>query len=230
MNNTQSDVQVRWFKPVNQIGQFTMIVGMALSFLPFLYVAITYNAWPPLAAVGVAVFNVAAAFGAAWIVEPVSYFPALGTAGSYMGILAGSIGQMRVPAALVAKEVAGVEENTQEAEIVATCGIAGSVIMNCVITTLTAVAGAVIIAMLPEVVLKVMAAYILPAIFGAVLAMFSSKGKIQITIPVLLLALLLVYLTTQKVLPPSVGKFGMPITVVIGLIIARIEYKMGIAK
>lgn len=229
-SNTGEDVEKRWFAPVNRIGQFTLTIAMILSFLPFIYVALRYNVMPPSGAIAVGIFNVSSAFVVAWIVEPISYFPALGTAGSYMGILAGSIGQMRVPAALVAKEVAGVEENTQEAEIIATCGIAGSVFMNIIITTLTALAGAVIISFLPEIVLRVMSAYILPAIFGAVLAMFTTKGKIQITIPVVILTLGINYLVKIGAMPSLLSKFTMLICVIIGIVVARIEYKQGWAK
>lgn len=229
-SGAQNDLRTRWFIPVNRLGQFTLIVAMFLSFLPFVYLVLRFKIMPPMAALALGVFNVASAYVAAWVVEPISYFPALGTAGTYMSFLAGSIGQMRVPAALVAKEVAGVEENTQEAEIIATCGIAGSVFMNCIITTLTAIAGAFIIAALPEVVLKVMSAYILPAIFGAVLAMFTTKGKIQITVPVVLLALLINYMATQGMLPSIISKLIMLISVILGVLIARIEYKLGWAK
>jgi hypothetical protein len=230
MSNNNTDLQTVWYNPVNKLGRFTVVVAMGLSFLPFLYVMVVYNAVPPMAAVGLGIFNVSAAFAAAWIVEPLSYFPALGTAGTYMGILAGSIGQMRVPAALVAKNVAGTEENTQEAEIVGTCGIAGSVYMNCICTTLTALAGAFIDSALPEFILAALSAYILPAIFGAVLAMFTTKGKLQITIPVTIIALLLGYMSTVGALPVIVVRFLMPICVIVGIVVARIEYKMGIAK
>ncbi len=234
MSNTasevDSEVQAVWYTPVNRIGRVTLVVAMGLSFLPFLYLLVVYNAMPPAAAIGMGVFNVAAAFVAGWIVEPISYFPALGTAGTYMGILAGSIGQMRVPAALVAKNVAGTAENTQEAEIVGTCGIAGSVFMNCIATTVTAVAGAFIVASLPQFVLAALSAYILPAIYGAVLAMFTTKGKIQITIPVAIIAIILNYMAVGGMLGTLIPRFLMPICVVLGVVVARIEYKMGVAK
>ena len=229
-DDIDNEVQKAWYTPVNRIGRITLIIAMALSFLPFLYLLVVYNAMPPMAAVAMGVFNVGAAFIAGWVVEPISYFPALGTAGTYMGILAGSIGQMRVPAALVAKNVANVEENTQEAEVVATCGIAGSVFMNCIITTVTAIAGAFIVANLPNSVLAALSSYILPAIFGAVLAMFTTKGKLQITIPVLIFALAVNWLAVAGLMPSLIAKFLMPICVVAGVIVARIEYKMGIAK
>lgn len=221
------NIQERWFKPVNRLGRFTLVVAMFLSFLPFLYLVIRFGVMPPLDAIGLGIFNVGSAFIAGWIVEPISYFPSLGTAGTYMGILAGSIGQMRVPSALVAKSVAGVKENTQEAEIVGTCGIAGSVLMNCIFTTVTALAGSVIIAMLPEVVLSALSAYVLPALFGAVLAMFTSKGKLPIAVIVLIAATLLNYTLKIGLMPALIGKFGMPLCVVIGVLTARAGYKAG---
>ena len=228
-NKQSDDINVRWYRPVNRIGQMTLVVSMFLSFLPFLYIVIRYQVMPPTEAILVGVFNISSAFAAAWIVEPISYFPALGTAGSYMGILAGSIGQMRVPAAIIAKEVAGVEENTPEAEIIATCGIAGSVFMNCIITTLTALAGTVVIAMLPPIVLAVMSAYILPGIFGAVLAMFTTKGKTPITLIAALLALGLNAMIVAGWVAP-LAKFSMPLCVLMGIVVARVGYKQGWAK
>lgn len=224
------NIQERWYRPVNRLGRFTLVVAMFLSFLPFLYLVIRYDAMPPLNAIGLGIFNVGSAFIAGWIVEPISYFPSLGTAGTYMGILAGSIGQMRVPSALVAKSVAGVEENTQEAEIVATCGIAGSVLMNCTFTTLTAIAGSVIIAMLPGVVLNALSAYVLPALFGAVLAMFTTKGKFSVAVIMVVVATLINYTIKLGLMPSMLAKFAMPMCVVFGVMTARIGYKMGWAK
>lgn len=226
----KDNIQERWLNPVNKLGRFTLVVAMFLSFLPFLYLVVRFNAMPPLTAIGLGIFNVGSAFIAGWIVEPISYFPALGTAGTYMGILAGSIGQMRVPSALVAKSVAGVAENTQEAEIVGTCGIAGSVLMNCLFTTLTAMAGSIVIAILPAVVLSALSAYVLPALFGAVLAMFTTKGKLPIAAMVLVIAVIINYTSKVGILPSTVGKFAMPLCVIFGVLIARVGYKMGWAR
>lgn len=227
---SDNNIQTRWYKPVNRLGRFTLIVAMILSFGPFLYIVVRFNVMPPVSAIGVGFINITSAFAVAWVVEPISYFPALGTTGTYMGILAGSIGQMRVPAALVAKSVAGVEENTQEAELIATCGIAGSVFMNCIITTITALAGTLIISVLPESVMAALTDYILPGIFGAVMAMFTTKGKMQITIPTLLVAIGLNWLNMEGYLPGVLSKLVMFFCVVIGIGIARFEYKKGWAK
>lgn len=223
------EVKARWFKPVNRLGRITLTIAMVASFFPFMYLFIRYGDLPSAPVIFTAIGGVAAAYGAAWIVEPVSYFPALGTAGTYMGILAGSIGQMRVPAAVVAKSVAGVEENTQEAEIVSTCGIAGSVFMNIIILTATAVGGTLIISILPEKVLAAMTAYILPAIFGAVLAMFTGKGRLQLTGAIFAVALLINIGVTTGILPLPAWSL-MIITIVLGILIARLQFVKGWVK
>lgn len=224
-----SDPKTRWFKPVNRLGRTTEIIAIIASFFPFIYLCVVYGQIPDGASFGSAIGMLVSAYVVSWIVEPISYFPALGTAGTYMGILAGSMAQMRVPAALVAKRVAGVEDNTQEAEIIGTCGIAGSVYMNIIILTLTLVFGNIIIAALPQAVLDAMSKYVLPAIFGAILAMFTTKGKLQITVPVFALSILFYYLATVGFIPIPIP-FLLIISVVLGVIVARIEYKLGWAK
>ena len=224
-----NDVEERWFKPVNHLGRITESIAIVASFFPWMYLYFTYREMPPFGTILLGMGSVASAYVAGWIVEPISYFPALGTAGTYMGILAGSIGQMRVPAALVAKNVAGVEENTQEAEIIGTCGIAGSVYMNVIILTITAIGGSVIISYLPKVIMNTLAAYVLPSMFGAVLSMFCGTNRLQIAIPVLVLTTGLHFGINNKMVPiPPVA--AMLVTVLLGIAVARILYKLAVVK
>jgi len=206
-----------------------MIVAIILCFMPFVYLSVAHGIQLPLNAVIQGTILVWAAFAVAYIVEPVSYFPALGAAGTYMSFFAGSIGQMRVPASRVAKDVAGVEDGTHEADLVAICGIAGSIYLSTAMITLTAIAGTVILSILPKAVLGAITAYVLPAIFGAVVAMFS-KGRFKVGIPILLFALLLNVFFKFGFVPQLVKNLGMLICVVVGVYIARIMYKKGIAK
>jgi hypothetical protein len=226
---TTLSVEERWFRPVNRLGRITETIAMAASFFPFLYLYLTYREFPPLSTFFAALGGVSAAFVAGWIVEPISYFPSLGTAGTYMGILAGSIGQMRVPSAIVAKNVAGVEENTQEAEIVGTCGVAGSIILKPAVTTLTALGGSVIIAALPKVVLSTLSAYVLPSMFGAVLAMFTGPGRLQMTIPTIVISVALNLAVKYGIIPIPAWSL-MILTVVIGIVVGRVCYKLKLAS
>lgn len=49
-----------------------------------------------------------------WFVEPISYFPVVGAAGTYMAFLSGNISNMRIPCASMAQVAADVEPGTEK--------------------------------------------------------------------------------------------------------------------
>ncbi|MDR1741528.1 MAG: hypothetical protein LBR38_06765 [Synergistaceae bacterium] len=222
MPHSTHDEDKHWLKPVNRIGIATNCAAIGAGFLPAVYLYMAYGEFPPLEGFFAAWGLVLAAFGAVYVVEPISYFPALGTAGTYMGILAGSIGQMRVPAALIAKGAAGVEEDSHEAEIVGTAGIAGSVILSTAVTTATVAAGGMIMAYLPDAVMRTLEAYVLPAMFGAVLALFTGAGRLRVTVATVIAALVLSVCVTVYQAVPLPEWSLMIVTIVIGVVAARV--------
>lgn len=223
------DLQTRWVKPVNTIGRITVFVGMLLCFAPFLYLVLMYDAMPTWEQVFVGTLGVISAFGVVYFVEPIAFFPALGTAGTYMSFLAGAIGQQRVPAAVVAKNVAEVEDGSHEAELVAICGIAGSVYFNITLMTIAAIAGTFILAVLPDVVMNAITTYILPVVFGAVLAMFA-KGREKLLIPIMVFTIGIQMLNRAGVIPLMASRFIMLFCVIFGVAAARVMYKKGMVK
>ncbi len=88
-------------------------------------------------------------FGAFYIVEPISYYPILGLAGTYISFLSGNISNLRLPCSAMAQEVVGVQEGTKQAEIIGTMGIIGSVITNLIGVTLAAFVGSWLIGLFP---------------------------------------------------------------------------------
>lgn len=108
-----------------------------------------------------------------YIVEPISYFPILGIPGTYLTFLSGNTSNMRVPCSSVAQEAAGVEMGTEEGSIISTIGIATSILVNIVILTVGAVAGSVILNILPAPVKEALN-FLLPALFGAVFGQFAA--------------------------------------------------------
>lgn len=162
-----------WKVPVTRIGVATLLSAVVLSFFPVLYLYFAYGAFPPLDVALKAWGMIAAVFGAMYIVEPVSFYSILGLSGTYMSFLSGNIGNLRLPCAAMALEVTETEPGTHEAEVVSTLGIAGSIIVNIIGTTLAAFIGAKVIAVLPETVVTGLSTYTAPAIFGA---MFGSFG------------------------------------------------------
>ena len=91
----------------------------------------------------------ALSFGAFYIVEPISYYAALGMSGTYLGFLSGNIGNMRVPCAALALDVTDSKSGTIQAEVVSTMAICGSIITNLIATTGAVLVGSAVVAVLP---------------------------------------------------------------------------------
>lgn len=155
-------------------GRIWNLVGVLLSFAPALYIAVAYKSFPGVENILKGWALVVSIYGVYYFIEPISYFPILGTPGTLMGFISGNLGNMRVPCSAIAQDAVGVEPGTKKAELVSTLGIAGSIITNLIATLVAAVAGKIIMDLLPQPVLDAFK-YIAPAIFGSMFAMFMAK-------------------------------------------------------
>ena len=161
---------------VNKIGKFTGYVGVLVAFIPAVVLAVVFGILPKPATLLTAFISGASAFGVLWFVEPISYFPVVGSAGTYMAFLSGNISNMRIPCASMAQVAADVKPGTQEGSVIATLGMAVSIIINVSVLTVGAILGTSVLSMLPESV-KGALNYLLPALFGALLVQFGMKMK-----------------------------------------------------
>lgn len=161
---------------VNRIGKLTGYLGVLVAFVPALLLAVVYGILPKPAALLTAFISGASAFGVLWFVEPISYFPVVGSAGTYMAFLSGNISNMRIPCASMAQVAAGVEPGTEKGTVIATIGMAVSVIINVSVLTVGAILGTSVLALLPDSI-KGALNYLLPALFGALLVQFGVKMR-----------------------------------------------------
>jgi len=211
--------QDSFIRPVIRIGIVTLLIAWVGNFLPCLYIYFRYGIIPPWESILKIWVMVASVYGAFYLVEPISYYAILGLSGTYMSFLAGNISNLRLPCSAMAQEATGVEPGSQEAEVISTLGIAGSVIVNTIGVTLTAIVGAALLNFFPPFVKKAFA-YILPAVFGAVFAQFAIKypvvGLMAIPIPLILLGVI-------KVLPVWVV---IPACVFGTVALARLYYQL----
>lgn len=76
-------------KPSIRIGTITVLLAMLGSFFPNIYLYLAHGVWPDASHMFSAWGSVAMAFGAFYLVEPISYFPVFGPTGTYIGILSG---------------------------------------------------------------------------------------------------------------------------------------------
>lgn len=184
------DLNAAWKKNCIKIGTPTVLLAVLTSFVPVIWLCVHYDCWPDTNLILQAWGLLAATSIPFYIVEPVSYFNALGMSGTYMSFLAGNIGNMRVPCACQALDATNTERGTLESEVVATLGIAGSVVTNAIFVLIAALVGTAIVAALPESVSQALSSFASPAIFGALFGSFAIKkpslAVVGLVIPFLL--------------------------------------------
>ena len=174
--NKKEIYESQLIKPVVRIGMLTNLLACAGAFVPAIYLMIVYGAVPPVAAVIQGATATILGFSLVfWIVEPISYFPILGIPGTYMGFLSGNISNMRVPCSIQAQTSDKVEERTPEGSIISVLGVGMSIIVNVIVMTIGAFAGAAIISACPPAITRAFD-FILPAVFGGVFGQFAPKN------------------------------------------------------
>ena len=141
----ENKYMTEWKRNSIRIGAPTCILAAFTAFIPVLYLCSRYNCWPSLEVVLSAWALTALSFGAFYIVEPISYYAALGMSGTYLGFLSGNIGNMRVPCAALALDVTESESGTIQAEVVSTMAICGSIITNLIATTSAVLVGSAVV-------------------------------------------------------------------------------------
>jgi hypothetical protein len=121
-----------------------------------------------------------------WFVEPVSYFPILGPAGTYMSFLTGNIGNMRLPVIGAVQNALDLEAGTKKAEVAGIFALISSIIVNLLVLGLVVVAGQIIVNAMPKSLLNSFN-YALPGILGAMLVMFAKKMRLAHTVSLIVL-------------------------------------------
>lgn len=205
-------------RPIIRYGRFINLLCVLLCFTPSILLWVIYGAKPSWADIGKGWGLIASIFLVYAVIEPVSYFPILGLPGTYLGVLSGNIGNVRVPASAVSQEAVGVEPGSKKAELVSTIAISGSIITNMVIVTIGAIGGATLISIFPPIVREAFT-YVSPAIFGAMFGMNAVKNLKFGTFAVILVALLLGFTSLPAYVVVPAAVFG---TVAFGFI----EHKM----
>lgn len=172
MKNVTEDRYFEEFtKPVRKIGKVSLLLAIILGFLPGIYVAVTYDAMPTLAQIAGGWVMIMSTEFAYYFVEPISYFPILGEAGTYMSFLSGNISGIKIPSVTISQEEAGVQPGSREGEIVSSIAIAGSIILSMIMGFLAVVIGNVLFKYFPPM-LQELFSYVIPAIYGALMMMY----------------------------------------------------------
>ncbi|MEA4921619.1 MAG: hypothetical protein VB078_11985 [Clostridiaceae bacterium] len=214
------DYQNNFMKKVHLIGQGSMIIAAMLSFLPIAYFYFV-KGWQASGSAYTTVIIAIVAYGfSMWLTEPVSYYPILGSAGTYMSYLAGNVGNMRAPVAMAIQSSLGEEVTSPRGNIATIISIAMSVYVNLLILIGIVAGGEAILNILPKTIINAFA-YTLPSLYGSMLVMriMAKPKKALLYLPFTVV----IYFVTMYI--PAFTTYSLAICVVGTILAAYVLYK-----
>ena len=179
-----------WTNPVHKIGRISLITLCITSAFPVLYLYFVHGISAPADWLIKDLTLLAAAFGLIWLIEPISFYPALGLAGCYMAFLTGNIGNNKLPSAVLAQDITGIEQGSRASEVVNVLAICGATFTTTIMVCLGVAVGALVLGALPPAVVGAIKTFMVPSIFGALIVSFALKFPkiipIAVGVPLLL--------------------------------------------
>ena len=200
-------------------GQIALIMCIIANFIPGIYLWVAHGIMPSLQDILQIWLLAAGAYAVSWIVQPIAYFGAIGTAGTYLYWVIGSVVDIRLPAALMAQKMADVDPNSEEGECISTMAIAVSVFVSVGMITLFTIIGVQIIPYFPPFITGSFD-YILPALFGAVYINLAKKNM-RMGIGTLAVAIVLLIAMSFTSVPGALVNL---LVVILGMVVARVVY------
>jgi hypothetical protein len=197
-------------------GRWTTLVAALFTFLPALYLWLILGFRPTWGQIGTGWSIILSAYLIIYFVEPLGFYPVMGLSGIYIGYLAGNIPAVRLPAMLASQTAVKAEAGTKKGEIAGTIGIGTSVFISLIFVTAAALAGAQILAILPQFVISAFS-FTLPSILGAVIAQYFVKN------PSFVVLIMVVCIGVQMAPLPNVYKF--PLGILLSFILGFLQYQ-----
>lgn len=157
------------------------------------------------------------------IIEALTYGPILGPGASYLAFITGNLTNLKIPCAMNAIEISGVEAGSSESDILSTLSVASSTL----ITNAILLVGVLLLVPLTPILsspsLAPAFANVIPALFGALGYMFISQNwKISI-LP--LAFVLILFFALPPATASAISGGLIPISVLVTIVGARFLYK-----
>ena len=176
MENNKQKIVEKFQKDVHLWGRITIGIAFLFSLSIPIYLTFILGYYPETADIITGMITIAGFVGVVWFVEPISYFPTLGPAGTYMAFLSGNIGNMRLPVIAATQNALELEPGSEESEVAGIYAIFSSTFTNLFVLGLVMVAGQFIVNALPQTILNSFN-FALPGILGAMIVMLGAKLK-----------------------------------------------------
>lgn len=203
-------------------GKITCWLSIPLIFIPTAVLILLFGATITAGQILAAFIPLFASMLAWYIVDPITLFPILHVPGLYMTYIAGNSKEIRAPAASAAMSAADVEGGTEHGTMISCIAIATSVFVSIICMTIVALAGNVLLSILPGAVISALN-YLLPALYGSMCmqrAMLDPK-TFFVLVPFTILCCAMTNIGVFGVLPLGGGYAQILILVVIGALAAK---------
>lgn len=188
-----------------------------------LFASVRYGIWPDFKIIWPGVLTMWILMASYVLSEMIAFPPILGPGSLYLTYITGNLQNQKIPCALSAMSIAGIEAGSEKANAVSVVAVAVSSITTTVIIALGIVLMQPLTPVLNSPVLAPAFSNVVPAIFGALAGLWLLKEfKVSVVSVVLcLLGILVFKIDLQWVLLGGIA---------LTIIIARFMYKIGIIK
>lgn len=213
----------------HRLGRIWTAAALAVIVAVPLLFCVIYGVTPELDSMIKGAIAIVPMYWAIGLIEVFNYSPLIGSGGTYLAFVTGNLLNMKVPAAKVALNKAGVSAATEEGEVLSTIAVAVSTI----VTDLILIIGLVLVIPITNwinsdpvlsSVFNLTDGYVVPALFGALGVVFIAKSWRIAIAPVLLMILIFL------LMPSVYGISGIliPVMSVLAVLLARYMYKKNI--
>lgn len=206
-------------RTTNRWGRLTMIVGLMFSLTGPFYLIFLADLGVSATQLLTAFAAVAGTFFVIWLVEPLTYFPILGSASMYQAFMIGNISNKLLPSALIAQSSIGAKPGTPRGSLAAVMAICGAAAVHLVsLFVFVGLLGTWLISVIPPEVTEVVRLYVLPSVMGAVVVQaIVSLKQVRATVVAFLVAVLVQFVLVPLV--PALAMVATAITVLATLVI-----------
>jgi len=215
----------------HRLGRLSTLFGILLIIsIPLLFCVI-YDVMPHWKAFFQGALKIIPMFYAVGIIEIINYAPMLGSGGTYLAFITGNLTNMKIPAAQVGLDRAGVEATSEEGEIISTISVA----MSTIVTDIIIIIGMLLMIPLTrwinsvpilKQVFDLSEGYVIAALFGALGVVFIAKSWKIIIAP--MIVMLAIFIFVPGAINNSViGVISIPLAALIAIGVGRIMFKKG---
>ncbi len=208
---------------IHVIGRIWTILSLMLICSVPVAIAGYFGVMPNASYVLAGILQVGIIYIPIGIIETLTYVPILGPGASYLAFITGNLTNLKIPCAMNAIEISGVESGSEASDILSVLSVASSALVTNIIIVIGVLALVPLTPILSSPSLQPAFTNVVPALFGALGYMFISQNPKISIIPIVFVAVLFLVLPAE--LASGISGGLIPVSVLVTILGSRILYK-----